>query len=465
MPLRTPQRPSAFCAAALLLLPAFAAPAGCSQSVSEPSAVVAARETPATAPPPASSPLRTWSDTDRPRAVAPIAWPGQPRPAIDSQQLAQAIRAATGYLERACDAEGRFTYELDLDGRAPPSGKYNELRHAGAMYALALACQRDPQPSTRDALRRSAEFFLQQTIRPVPGQEGLLAVWSEPELTGGQGPRRAKLGGTGLGLAALVQCQRLLPGTVSEDQLRGLARFLRFMQKPDGSFHSIYSEAGGPDDTWVSLYYPGEACLGLLMLYEMDPRDEWLQAAADGLGYLARPAAWDQPALPDHWMLLAMARLLPLLDRCRPGTRSRAELLAHARRTCLAMVGEQAPNRGDPRLEGCFGDDGRTAPTATRVEGLLAALSFLPADDPQAREKTERAAESGLRFLLGCQQRDGPHAGAIPMAQGPLSAADPRSERFNPQVRRVRIDYVQHALCAMIQYEALYAGRSRGRGD
>ncbi|MCO6457709.1 MAG: hypothetical protein J5I93_20590 [Pirellulaceae bacterium] len=457
MPPRTTPRPAASSAAALLVLVAFAAPAGCSRPASEPPAAKAPN--PATAPLSSAARLNGWSDTEQPRAVAPIAWPGQPRPAIDRQQLAQAIRSATGYLERACDAEGQFVYELDLDGRLPPSTRYNELRHAGAMYALALACQREPRQPTRDALRRSAEFFIQRTVGPVPGREGLLAVWSEPELTGGQGSRRAKLGGTGLGLVALVQSERLLPGTVSQEQLQGLARFLRFMQKPDGSFHSIYSEQRGPDDTWVSLYYPGEACLGLLMLYELDPRDEWLRAAADGLGYLARPAAWDQPALPDHWMLLAMARLLPLLDRCQPGTRSRAELLAHARRTCLAMVSEQSPNRGDPQLEGSFGDDGRTAPTATRVEGLLAALTFLPADDPAVRDKIQPAAESGLRFLLRCQVPDGPHAGAIPMAQGPLPAADPRSERFNPRVRQVRIDYVQHALCAMIQYEALHAER------
>jgi hypothetical protein len=224
------------------------------------------------------------------------------------------------------------------------------------------------------------------------------------------------------------------------------------MQKPDGSFYSKYFAEQGRDDSWTSLYYPGEASLGAILLYELDGARQWLQVASRGLAYLARQEAFENPPLPDHWMLIAMARLMPHYDRSAcPAPRSR--LLQHARRTCLGIMAEQAPRRGDPLLDGSFGEDGRTAPTATRLEGLLAARDFLPWEDRSFRKQLDMSIEDGIRFLLRCQVLKGPHAGAVPMAQGPLPGGDERTRRFNARAQRVRIDYVQHALCAIAEYE------------
>ena len=56
------------------------------------------------------------------------------------------------------------------------------------------------------------------------------------------------------------------------------------MQKEDGTFYSKYIPAeGGRSVRWTSLYYPGEAALGLLMLYEKDPSAAWIQAAANAI--------------------------------------------------------------------------------------------------------------------------------------------------------------------------------------
>ena len=70
------------------------------------------------------------------------------------------------------------------------------------------------------------------------------------------------------------------------------------MQKEDGSFYSkFYPHHGGKNDQWTSLYYPGEAALGLLMLYEKDPDPLWLQTAANAIAYLARLRA-GRPSAP-----------------------------------------------------------------------------------------------------------------------------------------------------------------------
>ena len=69
-----------------------------------------------------------------------------------------------------------------------------------------------------------------------------------------------------------MSVERTMPGTTPVEFLRRLGNFLLFMQNKDGGFYSKFiPEKGGRDDSWTSLYYPGEAALGLIMLSEKDP--------------------------------------------------------------------------------------------------------------------------------------------------------------------------------------------------
>ena len=80
------------------------------------------------------------------------------------------------------------------------------------------------------------------------------------------------LGGAGLGLVALLKVEAAHPGTTSRKILMGLGRFLPLMQHTDGSFYTRYNRdqvgLGWLDDSSPSLYYPGEAALALVMLYQ-----------------------------------------------------------------------------------------------------------------------------------------------------------------------------------------------------
>jgi hypothetical protein len=92
-------------------------------------------------------------------------------------------------------------------------------------------------------------------------------------------------------LVALAEVNEAKPGTIPLAQLQALGRFVLFLQRDDGSFVSRYFAGGGPVPNWESLYYPGEAALGLISLYKADPSREWLVAAARALSYLARTRA------------------------------------------------------------------------------------------------------------------------------------------------------------------------------
>ena len=376
---------------------------------------------------------------------------------IGSKQLKKAINLSAGYLIKQCRENGEFLYRINVDPAIKPKPRYNLLRHAGTIYALSSYDQTYPKELTQRTLKRAIDFLKKTAIGPIPDRNDQLAVWSHPEITHSDKPLQAKLGGTGIGLVALLSVEKRVPGTTSVEYLRKMGNFLRFMQKNDGSFYSKYiPEKGGRDDSWTSLYYPGEAALGLLMLYEKDPSLIWLQAAANSMAYLARKREGKKLVEADHWALLATAKLLPLYDRCRQPLPKKA-IERHAVQICESIL-KSMPFKYDSSMRyGGFAEDGRTTPTAIRIEGLLAALSFLPADYSNLRKQMIIAIDEGMHFLLRSQIRSGEHAGGIPRAIYTLPEDHPQyTKSFNRRATEVRIDYVQHTLSAMLQYEQIF---------
>jgi len=371
--------------------------------------------------------------------------------AITSDELRPAIDRAGRYMIRACDDEGKFAYEINLDPTVTPDPEYNMLRHAGTIYALAAYYRWQPAEPTLDAMRRAADFLKRMSIDRVPEDGDMLAVWSHPEINLTDNPLTAKLGGTGLGLVALTTIEQIQPGTTPLDDLQRLGRFIVFMQKDDGSFYAKYIPSeGGRSDRFVSLYYPGEAALGLLMLYELDPSPVWFGAAAKCIDYLARLRAGKRTVEADHWALLATAKLLELAKRDNlPIDREAA--MRHATGVCNSILA------GIPRYplhlaaDGCLTSDGRTCPTATRLEGLLAALTFLPESDAPLRARIAETVGPGIAFLVRAQTTSGQDEGAIPCVIARPNDGSPQTR--DPSETAVRIDYVQHATSAMIEFD------------
>jgi len=205
------------------------------------------------------------------------------------------------------------------------------------------------------------------------------------------------------------------------------------------------------------LRYPGEAALGLVSLYEIDPSTEWLATAGKALTYLARSRAQARELPPDHWALIATAKFLPYYDRSACPA-SREELGAHAVRICDRFLREQITAARDVRLDGGFDAGGRTTPAAIRLEGLLAALEFLPKDNSGLRARIEKAVQRGVVFLMRAQIPSGPYAGGVPKSV--LKTASVPSQA-DPHASEVRVDYVQHALSAWLRYQELIEGKER----
>src|SRR5208282_4933231 len=269
--------------------------------------------------------LHGQEQNDHAKSGAPVSAP-VPSPA----ELSRAIALAGGYLERACGPDGKFAYKVEI-GSGRESSSYDVIRHAGAIYALAMLNRSHPDPQAVAAMVRAAAF-LQQNYIGSGVRPGQLVVWSKPltEVSGEhpskQRERYAELGGTGLGLVALAAVREVEPNAVPLEQLHALGRFALFLQKDDGSFVHKYGAESGPVPNWASLYYPGEAALGFIALYEADHAREWLMAAGKALSYLAKSRAGLTTVPADHWALIAAAKLLPY---CEDGgcSASREELV------------------------------------------------------------------------------------------------------------------------------------------
>jgi hypothetical protein len=369
-------------------------------------------------------------------------------------QLTEGIRAAANYLIRRCGESGQFEYRVNLDPRVTVKAKYNLVRHAGAICALAWYSDLMRNDAARPAIGRAVEF-LRANIAPVSHSPLRHAVWSRREIEGRGRRTQCKLGATGLALVALGLAQKVDSQFVSSSELTALAEFVFFMQKSTGQYYSKYFPGRDRRSAkWTSLYYPGEATLGLLVAYQIGADRRWLAAAERGLHYLAKHRRGRFPVEPDHWALMATAEYLRI-HQVADGRPTSQDLLQHAIQICESMLHEQVCSGGSAENCGWFTADRRTTPTATRIEGLLAALRFLPDSLQDLRHRMVIGVVRGIQFLLRSQIQDGPFAGSVP--REPYVAAIHEVGRGVGRSRamEIRIDYVQHALCAMLHFREL----------
>jgi hypothetical protein len=364
-----------------------------------------------------------------------------PRVQVTRTGVQHSMAAAADYLVAHNLDNGRFIYEVDGEG-ASTGPRYNVLRHSGAVYSLSMYHGLEPSPELRDTILRAGAYLRDHHVFPVQDLPDTSTVFSLPREEAGR-ERVAKLGGAGLGLVALVRARALDESLISIDELRQIANFILFMQAEDGSFRSKYSERIKFDDDFNSLYYPGEAILALVELYRVDRDPRWLDAALRATqSLIARQRSYDK--LPnDHWLMIAISQLSTVIGDAVDPPVDLDTMLDHAVALGDAMIWEQRWTSLIPGMYGAFTPDARTTPSSTRLEGLAALYQALPASHP-ARDRLRTSINRGIGFILACQDDDGANRGAFRRAL--------RRRFVGESWRHVRIDYVQHALSAVVGY-------------
>ncbi|KNC81865.1 hypothetical protein SARC_05838 [Sphaeroforma arctica JP610] len=336
----------------------------------------------------------------------------------------------------------------------PKQTSYNELRHSGAGYALVdfydqvarekdLTVEReDLQYVAMEAANKAANWSLNELRRTLPAQPGFErsdAIYSFSK------HRRAKLGASGLTLILLAKIEATMPGSIKTKDMKALANFIVAMQTESGQFWSFYVDGDGPSHKPNrSLYYPGEAMLGLMYFYNLFPDPMYLETTTSGIISLARErAAQPMSDIPiDHWLLIAVREWVPAHRRSdRYNPKVEQEVMTSIERIVNATLCQMPLHTMG------------SAPVATRMEGMQATMFYLPSlqGDTCTPYKTmvQKSISHGVNLLLDSQIRP---LNNEYLAGGWLGSVKPIAELQKSKRLNVRIDFPQHALSAIVRH-------------
>jgi len=357
-----------------------------------------------------------------------------PPAAVDRERILASARAGGEFLVRILRDDGSFLYELDPWLQTRSRSAYNVVRHAGTAAALF-----EVAAATGD------EQFLQAGVRAMHHLAGWYRPGDQPGLTyvldkDGKG----KLGAAGLALLALSRKLELAPEPSDRDAALQIGRQIVAMQNPDGSYDSYLRVRGNEPEGSVSLYYPGEAMLGLVRVARLGigAGEGFVASAHRGADYLIASRRGKDRLPPDAWLMQA----LDLLHQ----EAAKPSYVEHALAIARSMLADQHEEGAPPVFVGGFRPEPvRSTRTSARGEGLVAAYRLgQRAGDPRAPDVLART-ERTVPHLLTMQYTpdnafflDDPDAVAGGM-RGGLDDAE------------IRIDYVQHHMSAMLGLAAL----------
>lgn len=362
---------------------------------------------------------------------------------VDENALDNAILLSMLYISHYTRLDGRFVYRNSAtSAKKYPDNKYSSLRHAGTLYSMYL-CEKFLNNQVLKSKRiLASNYLIKNYIKKV--DTDMFGLVSKPEE---ESPVYvATSGGTGLALTAL---SNLLPeGQVSVHTLRKMGNFLLWMQSNDGDFWPSYDFIKKEKSTVHSArYYPGESCLGLLYLYEVDKDERWLNAVKKGMTKIAETALAksDVELKFDHWGIIAAQKLFETPD-ANLSAPLKTLITGFVEKNVKAILELQNTNQDEDDY-GAFRGTRTLCGLATIMEGLIAAYDCVPANVLKTRIKY--AVEAGLGHLYKYQVKTGEMEGGIP---GTYIWNTPAAENKD---REVRIDNVQHALSAWINYKQI----------
>ncbi len=343
-----------------------------------------------------------------------------------------ALELAGKYLARSVKEDGAFVYQYE-PFLGQESEDYNIVRHAGTIFAMMDLYGARKDPEVLKAAERAIGYLLRQVREgSVSGKSVKMVV------EGGD----VKLGGNALAVLALSEYERVTGNRDHDEVMKGLAEWILATQATNGRF-KVHKQSfpSGKVSSFQSEYYPGEAIFALMRVYSLTGGKKWLDAAEAGALYQLKVfSKLDDRRLPhDHWLLYGLNEV----QRARP----RQEFIDGARRFARVIIQAQhtRENQPQPDWDGGYYKPPRSAPTATRMEGLDSAFAL--ARDFGGKEEAAQirlAIERGMGFLLRIQA--GPET-AMYCKDPARSMGGFRESLASPSIR---IDYVQHAISALL---------------
>lgn len=347
---------------------------------------------------------------------------------ITRANLIAAARAGGDYLIRMQKADGSFHYFYDPAQDLVEPLTYNIVRHAGTILSLF-----DLYESTRDAryleCARRAIVFLKTRFRSARSGNAQYVL----DFDG-----KAKLGAIGLSLAALAEQLRFDSKFGDPKSAARLASMILAMQRKSGSFEMRYRLQESDDDGFESLYYPGEALLGLIRFFKVRGDRKLLDAARRGIEFLIESQQKMNRLPADAWLMQAID------DFCDQSPRKK--FAKHAIALAEAIIADQY-DETDERAgyAGGFGPGPpRSTPAASRAEGLVAAYRLARSIADSSAIRIARSLKACGRFQLA-QQFTASNSGSLINASRAIGGF-----RESLDSTKIRIDFVQHNISSLL---------------
>jgi len=255
---------------------------------------------------------------------------GYPMPVKFSQQrILEMSKESADWVYDNMSEDGRFLYYYDgvkdsiIDHTHPKrtekNNYYNILRHSGGIITLLRMYELTKNDKYILAAEKASDFLTKHLRQHTHKNKKAYYVYFNT---------KAKLGGTGIALVALVRYYQATGDTKYNEYVLGMAQHLLSRVAEDGemigyyihpAFNSgnpILSPTADEKKQLFSFYYPGEALLGLACFeHEMDLtpeyREEVRDAAKRALDFLIniRPVKYADlfKSLPsDGWLMQAI---------------------------------------------------------------------------------------------------------------------------------------------------------------
>jgi uncharacterized protein YyaL (SSP411 family) len=347
--------------------------------------------------------------------------------------LISAARAGGDYLARMQKPDGSFHYYYDAAEDRFESRRYNIVRHAGATASLL-----DLYAATHEArymeAARSAIKFLKTRFRKARARKADYVL----DFDG-----KAKLGANGLALVALTKQIEVDPKSADRGSAAQLANLILAMQRKDGSFQMRYRLRSTDEEGNETLYYPGEAMLGLVRLFRLNGNRRLLEAARRAADFLIESQRQAGTLPADAWLMQALEALYDIGHE-----RKYAD---HLMALAEAMIAAQYTGSGPSNYVGGFGPGPpRGTPAASRAEGLLSAYRVGRSIGSSHASAIAVSLKACARFQLDQQLRADDASLPNPQRAG-------GGFRESLTSLRVRIDFVQHNISSLLGIaETLY---------
>jgi hypothetical protein len=195
--------------------------------------------------------------------------------------------------------DGAFIY-----GRFPcfdkEIGAYNAIRHCLSVISLMEAYELSGDESYREAIRSTYRYYMNRFV--VYAQDGSAVVvdWDNSD--------EIRLGTMGLSIIMILKYAELFGDQTDMGKALGLAEtVMRLQNRQTGEFvHVLSYPSLDVKDRFRVVYYPGEACYGLLMLYAHVRDDRYLQCVEKAFDFFI---ANHYERYYDHWLSYSVNEL------------------------------------------------------------------------------------------------------------------------------------------------------------